>query len=215
MLCATPIWPVLGNGLNGASCEAQWVTDLTGYHHQYDRWTQTTQVFGEENLKFVVLPIHPPPLCDIKVLSLVPWEVEEHGGPRCAECVSHTIGTKVFWKQSMTWKRAAKSDTKFHCGQMLRAGGALGTWKQTSTANSRTRPCLNCLSGCVSRLSRHLEEIRWSHKEGIKGDSKKVSESRTWRGDNFSRGCGIRWPSSQAQKRACCEDLQLVDSEWD
>jgi hypothetical protein len=72
----------------------------------------------------------------------------------CRMCVWYTIGTKVFCKQSMTWKREATSDTEFHCGQMLRAGGALGTWKQTSTVSSRTRPCLNCLSGCVSKLSR-------------------------------------------------------------
>jgi hypothetical protein len=57
-------------GLTGASCEAQCATGLTGHHHRSDRWTLAAQVFGDEKLKSVVTPIHPPLLGDIKILSV-------------------------------------------------------------------------------------------------------------------------------------------------
>jgi hypothetical protein len=44
-------------------------TSLIGARQRSDRWALTTQVFEEEKFKSVVSPIHPPPLCDIKVLS--------------------------------------------------------------------------------------------------------------------------------------------------
>jgi hypothetical protein len=50
---------VLGNGLTGASCEAQYVTGLTDHHHRSDRWTLAAQVFREEKFKLVTTPIHP------------------------------------------------------------------------------------------------------------------------------------------------------------
>jgi hypothetical protein len=55
--------------LTGASCEAQYVTGLTGHHHLSDRWTLAAQSFWEEKLKLVITPIHPP-LGEIKVLSI-------------------------------------------------------------------------------------------------------------------------------------------------
>jgi hypothetical protein len=51
VLYATLVWTVLGNGLTGASWEAESVTGLTGQHHLSDRWTLTVQVFGEEKFK--------------------------------------------------------------------------------------------------------------------------------------------------------------------
>jgi hypothetical protein len=45
---------------------------MTGHHHRSDQWTLVAQAFGEEKLKLVVTPIHPPPpLGDIKVLSIL------------------------------------------------------------------------------------------------------------------------------------------------
>jgi hypothetical protein len=44
--------------LTGASCEAQYMTGLTGHHHRSDRSTLAVQV-GEEKLKLVITPIHP------------------------------------------------------------------------------------------------------------------------------------------------------------
>jgi hypothetical protein len=70
VLCATPVWPVRRTGLTGASCEAQWVIGLTSHHPRSDRWTLSAQVFGNENFKSVVLPIHPP-LGDINVPSII------------------------------------------------------------------------------------------------------------------------------------------------
>jgi hypothetical protein len=63
-------WGCHNNVLIGASCEGQSVIGLTGHHHQSDRWALATQGFEEENFKLVVTPIHPPPLGDIKVLSI-------------------------------------------------------------------------------------------------------------------------------------------------
>jgi hypothetical protein len=73
VLCATQVWPVRRTGLTGASCEAQWATGLTGHHHRSDRWTLPAQVFGDENFKSVVSPIHP--LDDMKVLSVMRAQV--------------------------------------------------------------------------------------------------------------------------------------------
>jgi hypothetical protein len=68
VLCGTPVWPVQGNGLTGATCWAELGTDRTGQSHQSDRWRLAVQVFRDKKFKLVVMPVHPP-LGDIKVLS--------------------------------------------------------------------------------------------------------------------------------------------------
>jgi hypothetical protein len=53
VLCATPVWPVLGNGLIGASCEAKSVTSLTGGHLQF-------KFSGKKSLSWLSRLFNPP-----------------------------------------------------------------------------------------------------------------------------------------------------------
>jgi hypothetical protein len=61
-------------GLTGVTCEDQCLTGLTGHHHRSDRWSTVSSSVWGEKVSFGRHAYSPPPLGDIKVLSVTRLE---------------------------------------------------------------------------------------------------------------------------------------------